>query len=948
MEIAERALSLALASEHRYAGREQHRRDTESAALRGDLWKVDTPDRIRKRLDHLTDAAGPLASEVARSPEAEQSEAEDAVIRLSRERAIGDVDLVTPRYLQLALSAGRCVGRITVKTPAGKLFGYGTGWLVAPGILLTNHHVLESEDDASASEVVFGFDSQDPTSGIRTARLEPKRLFVTDVDLDFTFVGVAMTDTQQKSLSDLGCLSLNSAEGKVINREFVTLVQYPSGGPKMFALRENRVVDVLDDYLHYVADTAPGSSGSPVMNDQFEVVALHHTGVPARDGNGRVLNIDGNPWTSDQGETKVKWIANEGIRVSRLVARAQALAQGTPYEALLKPAWDVATSIPRFERASVDSPPLAGTGQPTFDNGQATWTIPLQVTVKLGHLAPGSGERAAPIVVAAPANAAPPPAIPDAPQAELDTPALAKAVALARDVFKSIPGIMEIRSGWRFVGGWITNQPAVVVVVREKLTPSELAASGTPALPDRLHGYPVEVRQASAEELVEFARVRAAGPLVLTERESNPTYQPPAGLSLPRIKKRMQVTAHVSPEAGWQTLKQFLEGTQKRLTVGMYDFGAPHIRDALTSTLTDPKSMRLLIQFGQTLEGDTKKDDLRDDDMVAALASKMRKRFDSRWVSVSQSGSLFASAYHIKVAVRDHTSMWLSSGNWQSSNQPPEVPDAQDTPGNKTLLETYNREWHIVLSHPELPKVFEQFIDYDYEQSDGFVPKGADQELYEVLDDLPELEEATSKRVISVFPPLSIDREVDVQAVLSPDNYVEVVLAHLKSATRSMYFQNQYINESKDPRAHDNYVQLVRQLAAKQKAGLDVRIILRKDTGVEARHLEFMKSNGIDVDLIRWRNKSHTKGIIVDGERVLIGSHNWSFDGVKLNRDASLLFYDKELAQYFQKVFLYDWENWTTSRPPIRQVKPKVEELSSAQVQELGEGLVARPLLREY
>ena len=45
------------------------------------------------------------------------------------------------------------------------------------------------------------------------------------------------------------------------------------------------------------------------------------------------------------------------------------------------------------------------------------------------------------------------------------------------------------------------------------------------------------------------------------------------------------------------------------------------------------------------------------------------ERFRSEFASIG-SGGTFASAYHIKVAVRDHAAFWLSSGNWQSSNQP--------------------------------------------------------------------------------------------------------------------------------------------------------------------------------------------------------------------------------------------------------------------------------------
>ena len=55
------------------------------------------------------------------------------------------------------------------------------------------------------------------------------------------------------------------------------------------------------------------------MNDQWEVVALHHSGVPeTRDG--KWVNIDGGIWKEEEGEERVHWIANEGIRISAIVA----------------------------------------------------------------------------------------------------------------------------------------------------------------------------------------------------------------------------------------------------------------------------------------------------------------------------------------------------------------------------------------------------------------------------------------------------------------------------------------------------------------------------------------------------------------------------------------------------------------------------------------------------
>jgi V8-like Glu-specific endopeptidase len=106
---------------------------------------------------------------------------------------------------------------------------------------------------------------------------------------------------------------------KAIVGEYVNVVQHPNGEPKQLALRENQIVDELEDFLHYQTDTAPGSSGSPVFNDQWEAVALHHSGVPRKDEQGRILTREGTPWTRDMGEHRIDWVANEGARISRIV-----------------------------------------------------------------------------------------------------------------------------------------------------------------------------------------------------------------------------------------------------------------------------------------------------------------------------------------------------------------------------------------------------------------------------------------------------------------------------------------------------------------------------------------------------------------------------------------------------------------------------------------------------
>jgi len=102
-----------------------------------------------------------------------------------------------------------------------------------------------------------------------------------------------------------------------------------------------------------------------------------------------------------------------------------------------------------------------------------------------------------------------------------------------------------------------------------------------------------------------------------------------------------------------------------------------------------------------------------------------------------------------------------------------------------------------------------------------------------------------------------------------------------------------------------------------------VRIILR-DIGDTRPMLEALKTNGFDMSHVRLQKSCHNKGIIVDGEVVLLGSHNWSGDGTVYNRDASLIFHNRDVAQYFQTIFLYDWDNLARQKASAESAMPRL------------------------
>lgn len=175
----------------------------------------------------------------------------------------------------------------------------------------------------------------------------------------------------------------------MINGEYVTIIQHPNGHPKQIALRENQIIDMLENFLHYHTDTAPGSSGSPLFNDQWEVVGLHHSGVPKRDDQGRILTLHNTLWTADMGDGVIDWIANEGVRISLIVQHIKNQSLDNLGRRLRDEIFEAGSTltvpVPTMTGGGTIGAPhiFPSLGAPRIHEGVATWTIPLTVSVQI-------------------------------------------------------------------------------------------------------------------------------------------------------------------------------------------------------------------------------------------------------------------------------------------------------------------------------------------------------------------------------------------------------------------------------------------------------------------------------------------------------------------------------------------------------------------------------------
>ena len=242
------------------------------------------------------------------------------------ERAVGTNDLLSLYYFWAGIRAARSVGRILIAPSSSDPGGSATGFMVSPNLLLTNWHVFETPDFARRARVQFAYEA-DASGNQRVSTwfsFLPDRFFLNDKELDYCVVAVDPESKQgPDALPGFGWLRLNPQLGKTDYGQFLSIIQHPGGEPKQVAIRENKLLpfDDADNFLSYTSDTFRGSSGSPVFNDFWDVVALHHSGKPLKDGAGNYIGHDGKPVTDHKPqESEIQWIANEGARTSKIIA----------------------------------------------------------------------------------------------------------------------------------------------------------------------------------------------------------------------------------------------------------------------------------------------------------------------------------------------------------------------------------------------------------------------------------------------------------------------------------------------------------------------------------------------------------------------------------------------------------------------------------------------------
>jgi endonuclease G len=321
--------------------------------------------------------------------------ADSALADIQIERILAGNDLTDINYLAIGLQRARSVGRILLRQNA-RPSGFATGFLIAPNIMITNHHVFSDAETVRDSLLQMNYE-RDATGQELTPvefRFDLSVSPIIHKPLDFAIAAVQPMSVDGQPLLQFSWLPLSPEPGKAFVGEYLTIIQHPGGERKQICVRENKLLKYSEHepWVWYQTDTVGGSSGSPVFNNTWDVVALHHQAIPKLDDKGRVLAKNGRPWVTAMGPDAIHWLANEGIRISRILAYLKQRHAGSSLaKAVLNtssmPASQSTIAISPHETRSSNSNGVTVTHHP---DGRSTILLPLQFDVRLNsHLLTG-------------------------------------------------------------------------------------------------------------------------------------------------------------------------------------------------------------------------------------------------------------------------------------------------------------------------------------------------------------------------------------------------------------------------------------------------------------------------------------------------------------------------------------------------------------------------------
>ncbi|RYE56229.1 MAG: serine protease [Sphingobacteriales bacterium] len=211
-------------------------------------------------------------------------------------------------FLALGVVRSRSVAKVEIKMSSNRV-NVGTGFLckvaeIADLFFVTNFHVINDKATIKNTRIIFNYelDIDGNTTASKSFSIRENGPWYTSSEKEYD-VCVFKLQASDQELKEYGYLNLKETD--VARNDFVNIIQHPGGQMKQISLYHNIVTNTDHRIVQYMTDTLKGSSGSPVFNSDWDVVAIHHSGGGSKPGEPNL----------PQGVKS----RNEGINVNKII-----------------------------------------------------------------------------------------------------------------------------------------------------------------------------------------------------------------------------------------------------------------------------------------------------------------------------------------------------------------------------------------------------------------------------------------------------------------------------------------------------------------------------------------------------------------------------------------------------------------------------------------------------
>ena len=357
------------------------------------------------------------------------------------------------------------------------------------------------------------------------------------------------------------------------------------------------------------------------------------------------------------------------------------------------------------------------------------------------------------------------------------------------------------------------------------------------------------------------------------------------------ISTTASVTPLLGPEHGLTDLLAWIESASTSLHVHMYLLQEVHLVQAMIDAQNRGVDVTVVLDYGDSW---WKQHDL---DTQRGMATELL----SAGVQVSWFGDTGENPYayiHSKVAVKDNASVWIGSVNWRSSSHP--------APGDAG-----NRDWGVIVDDAGLASMVAAHLAFDENQAREHITPV-------MASDAPTGWTMPSTSAIVGETAPSIEGQLDAQLLVCPDNCIDDLVAVLDTAEEEILLSLQYLDMDWSWGWGENPIVAALETAAQRDVRL--RLILNGayldediQNAVDRFNEDWNHTLGYDTAAVVMSSddtvtKLHNKGIIVDGEHVLVSSINWGDSALVRNREMGLVLSSESVASVFIDSWYEDWD----------------------------------------